>query len=136
METLAYPDTKYLQDVSMDSLHADSRKWLKEIDFWKEEMSFFYKLLHKKNIISGFPSEQLASIDQEIIRVNSDKLDKFRKDIQEHEQLLVNYIKSPSLQEKEAYVIAHQRLLIEMFSLSTLITDLKKSVFSFFEKYQ
>lgn len=136
METLAYPDTNYLPDVNMDSLHAESQKWLKEIDFWKDEMSFFYKLLHKKNILTGFPSEQLATIDQEIIRVNSDKLDKTRKEIHEHEQLLASLVKTPSLQDKETYVLAHQRLLVEMLTVSTMITELKKTVFSFFEKYQ
>lgn len=136
METLAYPDTKYLLDVSIDSLHAESLKWLKDIDFWKDEMSFFYKLLHKKNILSRFPSEQLASIDQEIIRVNSDQLDKIRKEIHDHEQSLANLVKTPSLQEKETYVLAHQRLLVEMLTMFAMITDLKKTVFSFFEKYQ
>lgn len=136
MKTLDYPDTNYLLDVPIDALHADSIKWLKEIDFWKQEMSFFYKLLHTKHLLPGFPSEQLASIDQEIIRINTDQLDKYRKDIHEHEQSLAGLVMSPTLQQKEALVLAHQRLLLEMFSLSTAITDLKKTVFTFFEKYQ
>ena len=36
METAPYPDTKYLLDVSIDALHAESLRWLKEIDFWRD----------------------------------------------------------------------------------------------------
>jgi len=135
MELLAYPDSKYLLEASVESLHAESRKWLKEIDFWKDEMTFFYKLLHKKGAFAGFPDEELASIDKELIRINSDKLDKTKKEVQSHEQILSDIIQSPTLVEKDRYLEAHRNLLMEIYAIAELIKDLKRTVFSFAHKY-
>jgi len=136
MELLTYPNSKYLLEVSIDSLHADSLEWLNEIDFWKDEMTFFYKLLHKKNAFDDFPTEELASLDKELIRINSDQLDKLKKELQKHEQLLAAIIKNPSLMEKEKYSAMHHELLLEIFAVSQLIKDLKRRVYSFSKKYE
>lgn len=136
MELLAYPNSKYLLEASIDSLHAESLEWLKEIDFWKDEMTFFYKLLHSKNAFGGFPTEELASIDKELIRINSDKLDKIKKEVQGHEQLLTSILKTPTLMEKEKYSEVHHNLHLEIFAVSELIKDIKRIVFSFAKKYE
>jgi hypothetical protein len=136
MELLTYPNSKYLLEASIDSLHAESLEWLKEIDFWKEEMTFFYKLLHTKNTFAGFPSEELASIDKELIRINSDKLDKIKKEVQDHEQMLTSILKTPTLIGKEKYSERHYNLHLEIFSVSELIRDIKRIVFSFAKKYE
>lgn len=136
MELLTYPNSKYLLEASIDSLHAESLGWLREIDFWKDEMTFFYKLLHTKNALPGFPTEELASIDKELIRINSDKLDKMKKEVQDHEQLLAAIIKTPTLMEKEKYSEVHHNLHLEIFAVSDLIKDLKRTVFSFSTKYE
>jgi hypothetical protein len=136
MELLSYPNSKYLLETSIDSLHADSLEWLREIEFWKDEMTFFYKLLHKKNAFTGFPTEELAALDKELIQINSDKLDKIKKEVQNHEQLLSVIIKTPTLWEKEKYSEAHHHLLLEIVAVSELIKELKRTVFYFSKKYE
>jgi hypothetical protein len=135
MELLAYPNSRYLLEASIDSLHAESLEWLKEIDFWKDEMTFFYKLIHTRKAFAGFPTEELATIDKELIRINSDKVDKLRKEVQDHEQLLVSIVKTPVLMDKERYTDTHRNLLMEIYAVSELIKDFKRSVFSFSKKY-
>jgi len=136
MELLSYPNTKYLLEASTDSLQAESLEWLKEIDFWKDEMTFFYKLVHTRKAFTAFPTEELAFLDKELIRINSDKLDKLRKEVQDHEQLLATIIKTPTLMEKEKYSEAHHNILMELFAVSELIKDLKRTVFSFSKKFE
>jgi len=135
MELLAYPNSKYLLEASIETLHAQSLEWLNQIDFWKDEMTFFYKLMHTKKAFAGFPTEELASIDSELIRINSDKLDKLRKEVQNHEQLLAAIIKLPTVTDKERYSETHRNLLMEIFAVSELIKDFKRTVFSFSKKY-
>jgi len=134
MELLSYPNSSYLLEASNDTLHAESLEWLKEIDFWKDEMTFFYKLMHTKKAFAGFPTEELAFIDKELIRINSDKLDKLRKDVQDHEQLLAAIIKSPTIIDQERYSETHRNLLREIFAVAELIKDFKRTVFSFSKK--
>jgi len=135
MELLAYPNSKYLLEASIETLHAQSLEWLNQIDFWKDEMTFFYKLMHTKKAFAGFPTEELASIDSELIRINSDKLDKLRKEVQNHEQLLAAIIKLPTVMDKERYSETHRNLIMEIFAVSELIKDFKRTVFSFSKKY-
>jgi hypothetical protein len=51
MKLLSNPKTEYLLDASFEYLHNESLEWLNEMDFWRDEMAFFQKLLHKE----GFP---------------------------------------------------------------------------------
>jgi len=136
MEATIHPEISYLQEANLEFLHGESQKWLNEIAFWKDEMAFFYKLIHKKEVTGGFPSEQLADLDRQIIRINTDKLDQLLKDIQQHERTLATLVKSAlSPEEKETYLFTHQHYLVEMEATRVEITGLKKAVYSFFEKY-
>ena len=40
------PKAQLLLEASIDVLHQESREWLSTVEFWKEEMQFFDKLLH------------------------------------------------------------------------------------------
>jgi hypothetical protein len=134
MELLTYPKTEYLLDASLESLHSESQEWLKDIDFWTDEMAFYYKLLHKKELIETYPSKELASIEKELIKVYGERLDKARAEIQSHERALASVVKNTSFQEEESYREKHRKLLMEIFDLQVLIRSFKKKVFDFIKK--
>lgn len=136
MELLSNPKTKYLLDASLEFLHAESLEWLKEIDFWQDEIAFFYKLLHKKEPKNSFPREALASMEKKLVDINSDKLDKVRSEIQSHERSLAAVLKTTSLQEEENYREIHRKLLRVLYEINVLIRNFKKDVFSFVRKYE
>ncbi|WP_276370757.1 hypothetical protein [Chryseolinea sp. H1M3-3] len=134
MELLTYPKTEYLLDASLESLHAESLTWLSEISFWTDEMAFYYKLLHKKELVETCPPLDLAFLEKDLIKIYGEKLDKVRLEIKSHERALASVIKSTSLQEEENFREAHRRLLMEIYEIQMLIRIFKKRVFEFIKK--
>lgn len=132
MELLTFPKNEYLLDASLEDLHAQSQAWMKEIDFWNDEIAFFYKLLRKKEVKDVFPARELAEIEKTLIRINSDDMLRLRDEVLNHERLLSTLIRSTSLDEEQVYREAHRRLYRDMYKLSELIRSFKKSVFSFY----
>lgn len=136
MELLTPQKTAYLLDASLQTLHTESLEWMQEIDFWKEEVIFFYKLIHKKESTKAFPTKELAAMEKEMIRINSDELDKIKDTVQQHERSLVAVLKMTSLRDEEGYRKEHRRLLKEIYAIQALIRAFKKDVFSAFKKYE
>jgi hypothetical protein len=132
MELLTFPKNEYLLDASLEDLHSQSQEWIKEIDFWNDEISFFYKLLHKKETNNVFPARELAEIEKTLIRINSEDMLRLRDEVLNHERLLSTLIRSTSLSEEQVYREAHRRLYRDMYKLNDLIRSFKKSVFSFY----
>lgn len=136
MELLTNPGTEYLLSASLGQLHRESQEWIKEVDFWKDEMSFFYKVLHSKISSKSFPGEALASMEKKLVQINADILDKMTDALRSHEQSLAVVVKTTSLQDEESYREKHKSLLTQMRDAYQLIRSLKKDVFSFMQKYE
>ncbi len=134
MELLTYPKTEYLLDASLESLHAESLTWQKDIDFWTEEMAFYHKLLHKKELVETYPPLDLAFLEKDLIKIYGERLDKSRMEIKSHERALTSVIKSTSLQEEENFRETHRRILMEIYEIQMLIRIFKKRVFEFIKK--
>ncbi|MBL6448770.1 hypothetical protein JMN32_20830 [Fulvivirga sp. 29W222] len=133
MELLTNPKADYLLSASLESLHAESKTWLSEIDFWKDEMAFFYKLLTKKKLSVHFSSDKLAAIEKEIVRISNVELEKLKTEVREHEIMLAGLFKAKSLKE-EGYREAHSKFLKRMQETLQVIRELKKEIFAFVEK--
>src|ERR1035438_7363 len=77
MELLTKSKSDYLLNGSIEILHRQSMEWLNEIDFWKDEIAFFYALTVKKTL-NGFPDNlksQENKIEKELIRISGGELD-------------------------------------------------------------
>lgn len=131
MELLNNSRTEYLLDATLESLHDESVSWLKELDFWGDEMSFFYKLLQNKKVSGSFPSSEMAEIEKELIRLNGDMLDKVKAGVSSHERMLASVVRSTSLSDEQSYREKHKQLLDEMNMLQAEIRKFKKAVFAF-----
>ncbi len=136
MELLTYPKSEYLLDASIESLHAESKEWLRDIEFWKDEMTFFYNILNKKEVKTAFPTNELAALEKKLISIDSDKIATLRKQVQSHEQTLMRFVKTLLQDEEETYRETHRVLLNEIYTIASLIKDFKKEVFSFVQKYK
>ncbi|MEX1241084.1 MAG: hypothetical protein WEB30_15275 [Cyclobacteriaceae bacterium] len=134
MELLTHRKNDYLLDASFDTLHGESKDWLKELEFWSDEMAFFYKLLHKKGPGEAFPAKDLAAIEKALIRINGEVLDRVRTGVLSHERLLSSILKSTSMTEEHVYRETHRRLHAEMYNLNALIRSFKKDVFEFYSE--
>lgn len=136
MQLLSNPKTDYLLEASLESLHAESLEWLKEIDFWRDEMAFFYKLLRKSQSSKAYPTTELAAVEMELVSLTSDKVDKIRKEVLRHERELSAVIRSISSGEEESYRDAHRKLLMEIYEIHVQIRSFKSDVFAFVHKYE
>lgn len=131
MELINAPKTEYLLDASLESLHAESREWLSDIDFWNEEMSFFYKLVHLREPHHlSFPSADLAGLEKELIRIAAD-LSEVKSAIEGHERTLRAVIQNTSLSEEQDYRERHRSLDMKVRRTHGLIRRFKKQVFAF-----
>lgn len=134
MELLTNPKADYLLGASLESLHMESNTWLSEIDFWKDEMAFFYNLLTKKKTSAHFPPDKLAAIERELARISNVELEDLRTEVRGHEAMLAGLLKADSLKE-EGYREAHRKLLTRMHETLQVFRKFKKEVFAFVEKY-
>jgi hypothetical protein len=136
MELLANPKTEYLLQASLATLHVESQEWLKEIEFWRDELAFFYKLLREKESIEDFPKEALTAMQKELVRIDSEKLEVMKNQVHSHENSLSALLKTTSLQDEEQYRETHRKLLIEIYEVQSLIRNYKKELFSFISHYK
>jgi len=65
MELLAKSRKEQRANLNLESLHAESMEWRNEIDFWRDEMAFFYKLLQKEETRETFPAKDLAAVENQ-----------------------------------------------------------------------
>lgn len=130
MELFSSPKAEYLLEASLGTLHAESREWMSAIDFWREEMPCFYKLLRKNANAFAFPPEELAEIEKEMIRINSDELVNIKSRVEHHERALASIVKSTSPAEEGEYRHEHRAITNDVYALQQVIRKFKKEVFS------
>ena len=130
METLTSPKTEYLLRAGLEVLHEQSKEYLDEIAFIKEELVFFNKLLNK-NAGQQFPSNQAATLSKEMVAFDSNPLTILHNKIIEHERWLADMIKTDTLGRQESYRDIHRGLTEEMDECRKKFQSLKKSIFSF-----
>ena len=131
MEMITNPNSEYLLHARLETLHAQSREWLNEIDFWIEEMAFFYNLIHMREPHIFFPTAGLADLERKLITLTSDHLSKLKIEIENHERVLARMVKNISLDEEHEYRERHRNLLTAITELEVGIREFKKTVFSF-----
>lgn len=129
MELLTYPKTDYLLSSSLKSLHTESQEWLKEIDFWKDEMAFYFRILNNKNSNFKIEASEVEELQRQIIAKNQ-KLDEMKNKVKRHENRLAALFKSDAYQEENSYRDIHKGLLKDMYDLHLIIKPFKKQIFS------
>lgn len=134
MELRGYGKSDYLLDATLDTLHRESVAWLKDLDFLGDEMAFFYKLLHSTKLSNAFPSTEAAEIDEALVKLNAENLDKVKNGVENHERQLANIFWSTLPDEDHVYRESHRKLLLDMHKLHEDVRAFKQKVFSFVEK--
>jgi hypothetical protein len=130
MELISNPKAGYLLPQSLEELHAESREWLSEINFCAEEMSCYYKLLHKNVPYLDFPTKELAETEKEMIRITSEDLVTLKGRIERHERELATLMKNTSSSEEYEYRDYHGRLRNDVFEFRGVIKKFKEVIFA------
>ncbi len=135
MELLSQPKTVYLLEAGLEVQHAQSHEWLNEIEFWRDELAFFYALIVKKTLKS-LPIDAknlIEKIETELILLGSSDLDELQKDIEHHEVFLNDLLESKYLKE-ENYRIQHEQLMLKVYHFERRFKELKRDIFKLVEQ--
>ena len=130
MNLLASKKTSYLLDMGIEILHEQSQEWLSEIAFWRDETNFFYSLIIGKTLKS-IPTDVksgVKKIENSLISITVDELDKLQEDVEKHEKFL-NYIMLTKSNEEESYRQKHRELSQTITKFEKKFKSVKKEVF-------
>ena len=134
MELLTPSGTGYLLDATLEALHAESVAWRKDLDFWSDEIAFFYTLVHHDKLTHSFPSHEVADVDSALVTLNAEKLDSMKNAVTSHERRLATLLRAPSPGDEKVYRDTHRQLRARIYSLNEDIRAFKRKVFSMVEK--
>lgn len=121
--------TDHLLDGSLEWLHQQTTEWLREVEFWREEIMFFHHLLQKKELQLHAPVQRVAELEKELYRNSNEELKELENRLLEHEGKLRVIIEAGPGSNESPYRHDHTiiQFLVQQFVLK--IRDLKKSVF-------
>ena len=122
----------YLLNPSLGSLHKESIIWLEELDFWKDELEFLYRILSKRLPTSAFPQEQLAKMQRELINILTSAIGNLREKIRAHEQSLFPLLQKIGSSDEKMFRTEHQKLFQETLKAMDRVKRFKLEVFSLF----
>jgi hypothetical protein len=81
---------EFLLEAPLQVLHEESREWLAEIDFWKDEAAFLFRLIIEKTKGGAvfLQTQDVKDAEKELITISAEKLEDMRLEVVEHEKFL------------------------------------------------
>lgn len=136
MELLARPKTVYLLEADLEVLHDESREWLNDVKFWRDEIAFFYTLMLRKTAKdpSSEDKNEIGRIQEELLRLSGNEFTNLEKDINAHESYLASLMLSSSVSSDREFREKHRTLLINVQAFFQRIRKLKNEVFLLIKK--
>lgn len=131
MELLTSSKKTYLLEAGLEILHEQSNEWLNEIEFWREEIAFFYGIVIRKTHLAVpiHSKDALNLIEKELEIISRGKLDILQKEVEEHEKSLSMFLKDKTGTERE-YRDTHKKLAQEFENFEKKFRLVKGDIFS------
>ncbi len=120
----------FLLEAPLEVLHAESMEWLEEIEFWKDESSFFYALIIGRNKANpaAFNSKEAKNIESHLVYVSAEKLDDLALEVKVHEKFLTRMMKSKKMNE-QLYRSRHRVIARKIHSFESEFREMKNKIF-------
>ncbi|HEY0031288.1 MAG TPA: hypothetical protein VGC65_11055 [Bacteroidia bacterium] len=130
MKLMSFATKTYLLEAPIEILHEESLEWLDAIEFWKDEVAFFYKLIMEKDRedILKFQAKDVDSIEKHLIQISVEKLDALKGEVQEHEKFLTKMMEDPKLDE-QLYRARHKQLATKFHDFESEFKLMKMKIF-------
>jgi hypothetical protein len=130
MKQISHSQKNYLIEAPLEVLHEQSMEWLEEIEFWKDEIAFFYKLLglEAKTNPASLKSENAKIVETQIIHISAQELDELKTETESHEKFLSRIMDDPKLND-QLYKNRHRIIFEKYTSLERRIKELKQKLF-------
>lgn len=125
------PNQRHLFSAGLETLHHESQEWLSDIEFWRDEVTFFHRLLERLDI-PGIPVEgrsELMHMEKELIRISCEELNELQKKVRDHECHLSRLIGGWDRQNEQRYRIMHARIAEHVMDFDCRFSELKRYAF-------
>jgi len=135
MKQITSAKKAFLLEAPLEVLHTESLEWLEEIEFWKDESSFFYSLIigKTKQNPSAFTTKASKDIEKHLIYVSAEKLDDLKIEVQAHERFLARIMDNIKIDE-QLYRIRHKAIAEKIHAFETEYKEMKRTIFLTVEK--
>ena len=135
MISVAGTTGKYILQPSLLSMHQQSLDWLSVSDLWKQELSFFQKLLDQNSgkATSTELKKQLDHFQHIITYYGGEVVDGLRKKVRRHEKDLANMLQSMNESDTQ-YFKDHEGVMSELLTFSKTYDQFRREYFGFIEK--
>lgn len=124
----------HLLEGSLEWLHRQTVEWKGDAEFWREELTFFYRLLAKKELHESFPTQQRAALEKQLLQLSGEALPELEAALGKHEQMLRKLTQEVSANDERDYRHDHKAILFSLQQFQVNIRDFKRSVFAFVKK--
>ena len=135
MKLLTLPVSEHLLDIGVEELHKQSVDWLSKINFWLDEMDFFYRLIadKKKNIVPIVVQNTIWHVEKKLMKLSGTEILEIQNTVTKHEQEL-NLIMMNKMNEEEIFREFHFELNLKIKTFEKQYIHLKKEVFELIEQ--
>ncbi|OMP31498.1 hypothetical protein [Mangrovimonas sp. DI 80] len=124
------PKTELLLGAGLNVLHFESKEWLENLAFWKDETRFFEDLLSKKTPITEQQKEH-ADMLRELDQIHKDLFEDFQQVIMKHERKLSKIENGDQQISDSNFREEHRKIKERITTFENNFRSFKKIVFSF-----
>lgn len=120
-----------LLEAPLNALHEQSIEWLEEIEFWRDEVAFFYTLIIEKTK-AGLPSmkgPEARAAEKKLIHISTQSLDELKQEVTGHEKFLARIVEHANLDQK-LYRDRHQQITTQFTAFEKEFRSLKREIFA------
>jgi hypothetical protein len=133
METTAIK-SDHLLDGSLEWLHRQTTEWLSDVEFWREELVFFYNVLRKQEFKPYFPMQEVAVLEKELVKISSEDVKALEATLNQHERKLSAIMQAMPPGNERDYRHEHRAIQSAMKNFEATMRGFKKSVFTLVRK--
>ena len=127
---------KYTGVAELDHLHKQSREWLSDMAFWKDEAIFLKRLIDKNfvHLMTGEGLSTAIKLSEKISHLIDIELKNLTGLVEIHEGKLAELLENPQSKREEAFRKEHMQLAIRFRDLAMKNMSLKRRIFASAEK--
>lgn len=123
--------TKQILEPSLGTLHGETRKWIEEIQFYMDELTFINDLVKSKIGSTTYESQERKDLYRNV----DDMLEKLSKELvlglKSHDAYLSKLLDLKQDVHDDEYRARHKTMAKKLESLKLGLRELKKSIFAF-----
>lgn len=131
MKLLTSPKAIYLLEADLAVLHEESREWLNDVKFWRDEIAFFYTLMVKKSGIdpSSESKDEVVRIQDELLHLSGKEFNDLENAINTHENYLAAILENNSLSNEQDFREKHKVISLQIRLFEYRLKALKNDIF-------